>query len=352
MQNPLISLLPIYTTPRTILLSDGLPCHGRKIYSKPISYILRTIKRQRWVEGLYTRQKDLNKIIRYKSSDGNYKNDFVETQFFQWVKIIENNTALCSMENKNVGKGVFVPPGKKVPCGTFIPASGIIKLDPTIEELETKNHCSALLNLNSPDKKIIGFIDPEKKGGVLNFINHAPDKEELVNFIFKNPSIKEKVATSNLRSAIKFYNGYAITGLEAIEDIDGGEFGQQLLWSYARSCEYVTNDLESSNKKLLLFDNCKKYSGEIIDTSSYALREINIFIDTGELYLRKVASLTRWELMESSPESGLVISTEDLYSLTQTQSQPSLIPHKLLQAHLRKNPLANRIILRVPILPK
>lgn len=341
MNQTLISLLPVYTSPQMFLWGDGLPCHGSKMETQPISYILRSIKRQCWVEGLYTLKKDLGKIIRYKNPDGSYKNDFDEAQFLQWVKIIENNTALCSMENKDVGKGVFVPPGKTLTSGTFIPSSGIIKLDPTIEELETKNHCSALQDLNSHNKNIMGFIDPEKTGGILNFINHAPDTEELVNFSFKNSSIKEKVSTSNLKSTIKFYNGYSIMGLEAMEDIDGGKYGQQLLWSYARSCEYVANyEFGSSNKKLLLFDNRDKNSGEIIDVSHYALRKIDIFMDIGELFLRKVVSLTRWELMESLSETGLSISTE-----TQTKPEQPLISHRFLQMYLRKYPLADRVIL-------
>jgi hypothetical protein len=257
------------------------------------------------------------------------------------------------MENKNMGKGVFVPPGKKLPRGVFIPSSGIIKLDPTIEELETKIHCSALQNLNSPEKIIVGFIDPEEIGGILNFINHAPDKEELINFIFKKDYIKENVATSNLTSTIKFYDGYAIMGLEALEDINGEDQGTQLLWSYARSCEYLINDqFRSNTKKIILFDNRNKHNGEMIDTDEYALRVITIFIDAGELMLRKVASLTRWELMESSPEAGLVISSEDPYSITQAKTVQSLIPHKFLQTYLKQNPMVDRVIIQAPILKK
>lgn len=343
-QDKLTSLLPSYT-PHTILLGDGLPCHGAQIASKPIKTILKKIKRQVWAEGLYARNKDLNKIIRYKNSDGNHKNDFDKTRFLKWIEAIENNTALCEMENKSIGKGVFVPPGKTLPQGTFIPSSGIIKLNPTVEELAIKVHCSALQNLNSLTKEVVGLIDPEKIGGILNFINHAPDKDEIANFIFKDSFVKENVALSNLRSIIKFYNGYAIMGLEAIEDINGGEHGTQLLWSYARSCEYIV-----SNKTIFLFDNRSEQSGEIIDANKYTLKEIDIYIDTGELIIRKVASLTRWELMQSSPESGLVISTEDPYSVTQAKPIQSLIPHKFLQTYLKNNPVADRVIIQVPIL--
>lgn len=350
-QKFLVSLLPMYATPKKLLLGDGLPCHGAKIESNPIEFILKTINRQTWSEGLYAKQMDLNNINRYKNPNGSYKNDFDKKQFLDWVSAIENNTALCEMENNNIGKGVFVPPGKILPRGVFIPSSGIIKLDPTIEELETKVHCSALQNLNSPEKKIVGLIDPEEIGGILNFINHAPDKEEIINFIFKADSTKENVATSNLRSTIKFYDGYAIMGLEAHEDINGNDHGTQLLWSYARSCEYLISDQSRlKTKRIILFDNRNKHNGEIIDTREYALRVITIFIDTGELILRKVASLTRWELMESSPESGLIISTEDPYSITQSKTVQSLIPHKFLQAYLKQNPMVNRVIIQAPIL--
>jgi len=352
-QEVLSSLLPSYSVPTTLLLSDGLPCHGAEIENKSIEYVLRKIKRQAWVEGLYVRKKDLKKIIRYKNPDGNYKNDFDKKQFLEWIKTIERNTALCEMENRSVGKGVFIPPGKMLPRGTFIPSSGIIKLDPTIDELETKINCSALQNLNSPEKKIVGFIDPEERGGILNFINHAPDKEEITNFIFTETSVKKNVATSNLNSIIKYYHGYAIMGLEVFEDIYGGEFGKQLLWSYARSCEYIGSDSSRlNNKTILLFDRRDNHNGETIDASKYALRDITIFLDTGELILQKVASLARWELMENSPDSGLMLSTEDPYSVTHSKPVQYLIPHKFLQQYLKKNPIADRVIIQVPILKK
>jgi hypothetical protein len=130
-----------------------------------------------------------------------------------------------------------------------------------------------------------------------------------------------------------------------------GEHGTQLLWSYARSCEYIENDpTRLSNKSILLFDNRDEKDGEIIDVNKYALRDITIFIDTGELILRKVASLTRWELMESSPESSLMITTEDPYSITQLKPVQSPILYKFLQSQLQKNPLADRIIIQAVIL--
>ena len=144
------------------------------------------------MEGLYVTKNDLGKINRYKSPDGSYKNDFDTKQFCRWVKTIENNTAICDMQNKSIGKGVFVPYGKKLPKGTFIPSSGIIKLDPTEHELATKVHCSALQDLNTDAKKIYGFIDPSQTGGILDLVNHAPDKNELANFDFQNPTIKKE----------------------------------------------------------------------------------------------------------------------------------------------------------------
>src|SRR5471030_3062043 len=142
MSDNFISLLPLCATPTTLLVGDRLPCHAAKIESMPIKYILSELKRGTWVEGLYAPKKDLARIKRYKNPDGCYRNDFDEKQFLSWIKSIEDNTVICEMENKKVGKGVFVSPGKKLPKGTFIPSSGIIKLDPTKEELETKNHCS------------------------------------------------------------------------------------------------------------------------------------------------------------------------------------------------------------------
>lgn len=317
------------------------------IVERTLDHVILELNRTVWTEGLYVNKNDLTKIKRYHNSDGSYKNDFDEQQFLRWVKIIEKNTAICTMENKDLGKGVFVPNGKKLPQGTFIPSSGIIKLDPTEEELATKVHCSALQDLNTPQKTIYGFIDPAQIGGILDIINHAPDKNEIANFNFYNPSIKERVSTSNLCSTIKFYNGYAIMGLEALEDIDGGEMGQQLLWSYARSYEYLyQNTSKLGHPALYLFDNRNGYQGKIIDPHHYSLKTINIFIDKGELMVQKIASLTRWEIMEDPTDSEFLVlmhpnaenpdETEQLY-----------IERRFLQSHLQKNPMAYRIILDV-----
>ncbi len=336
-----ISLLPSYNSPATLLVSDKPLCSKTKIESRPTKYITNELNRQVWTEGLYVRTNDLDQIKRYKNRDGSYKNDFDERGFLQWVKSIEENTALCDLENKSVGKGVFVPFGKKIPKGTFIPSSGIIKLNPTDEELTTKMHCSALQDLNTRIKKIYGFIDPAQKGGVLDLINHAPDKNELANFRFKNPSIKKIVAISNLKSAIKFYNGYAIMGLEAFEDINGGTYGVQLLWSYARSCEYLGYGVTTSDKpSILLFDNRNEHIGNIIDPSNYDLRRITIFIDTGDLMVQKITSLTRWELIEDPIDAEFLL-------LNQLKLKEILIEKKFLRAYLNKNPFADRIILDV-----
>lgn len=342
-----ISLLPFYNSPKTLLVSDTLPCHADKIESKPTEHIIKELHRQAWTEGLYVRKQDADKIRRYKNRDGNYKNDFDAGQFFEWVKSIEENTVLCNMENKDVGKGVFVPRGKKLPQGTLILSSGIIKLDPTEEDLATKVHCSALQDFDTRTKAIYGFIDPAQQGGILDLINHAPDKNEMANFNFKTPSIKNRVAISNLKSTIKFYNGYAIMGLEAMEDIDGGDYGKQLLWSYARSSEYLKQDtLKSSHSELLLFDNRNEHNGEIINPKNYSLKNIDIFIDAGELIVQRIASLTRWEIMEDSPDSAFLISMDYDFS-NPSEAKPLLIERSFLKTYLKKNPLADRIILEI-----
>ena len=343
-----ISLLPNYISPSTLLIADRLPCHAAKIKSVAIKSILKKLKRETWVEGLYAREKDLTKIRRYKNTNGNYKNDFNENQFLAWIKAIEDNTAICEMENIKIGKGIFIPPQKKLSKGVFIPSSGIIKLDPTKEELETENHCSALQDLNSPKKTIYGFINPETKGGMLDLINHAPNLDELENFKFKNPAVKKMVATANLQSAIKFYNGYAIMGAEVIQDINGGEYGKQLLWSYAQPDEYLPHyPFILNNSILSLFDNRNEHNGETIDVNNYSLREINIFLDTGKTILLKVACLTRWELMEGDPESKLVFSIEDPYLSTQSKAIQSPIYYGYLQTYLKKNPAADRVIIKI-----
>ena len=346
-EDDFISLLPSYISPATLIVCDTLPCHKTGIKTRPTESILRELNRQVWTEGLYVRKNDLNKVKRYKNRDGTYKNDFNARQFLGWVITIEKNTVLCDMENKDVGKGVFVPYGKIIPKGTFIPSSGVIKLDPTVDELGTKVHCSALQDYNSRLKTIYGLIDPSQRGGILDLINHAPDKNEMANFDFQNPSIKKMVAISNLKSTIKFFNGYAIMGLEAFEDIDGGEYGVQLLWSYARSCEYLDKDLSTSGQSvLLLFDNRSAHNGKIIDPSFYSLRKIHIFINTGELTVQKIASFTRWELMEDSLDSGHLISMN--FKLpNQTEAKQFLIEKKLLQTYLKKNLIADRIFLDI-----
>lgn len=344
---PCIALLPTYKSPDTLLVSDAIPCLGKGIVSKPTEQIIIELERQFWAEGLYASKKDIDEVKRYRGLDGAYKNDFDERQFLDWLKTIEENTALCEMENKDLGKGVFVPQGKKFTKGTFIPSSGMIKLDPTEEEFATKVHCSALQDLNTRTKTIYGFIDPAQKGGILDLINHAPDKNELAYFDFQKPKIKEQVATSNLKSTIKFYNGYAIMGLEAFEDIDGGEHGQQLLWSYARSCEYLENTTSKLvHPTLFLFDNRNGYNGKIIDPRYYALRTIDIFIDNGGLMIQKIASLTRWEIMEDAPDSEFIILMDN-NPKNQDEPQQRYIEKSFLCTYLQKNPLADRIILDI-----
>lgn len=333
-----VSLLPFYVTPTTLLVSE-------RLINTPIEKILSELNREIWVEGLYVQKNDIDKIKRYKNSQGIYKNDFNEEQFIKWVKLLDENTALYEMENKTIGRGVFVPPGKTLPAGTFIPSSGIIKLNPSYEELATKTHCSALQDLNSPQREIIGLIDPALRGGLLDFINHAPDSDEIENFIFKNSATKNNVAMANVKSTIKFYNGYAIMGVEVFKDINGHVHGKQLLWSYARADEYIENNI-----CLCLFDNRDECSGKIIDINAYSLKEITIFLDAGELMLRRVASLTRWEIMEKSPKAKLIISTEDPYSLQQSEAIQSPISYGFLQASLRKNPIADRVVIRLPVL--
>jgi hypothetical protein len=345
----LISLLPLVAQPKTLLACETLPCHQAKIENRPIDQLLKQLQRKSWIEGLFVNKPDLGKLICYQNTDGSFKHDFTATQFLAWAKSIAENTAICDMENRTLGKGVFVPAGKTLPAGTFIISSGIIHLNPSKADLETKVHCSALQDYNSPERKIYGIIDPEVRGGILDLINHAPNKDELANFTFKKQSVMKNVATANLRSKIKYYHGYAIMGVEVISDIEGGEFGTQLLWSYALPDEYVTHDeIARPAKTLLLFDNRPDHNGEIINPDLYQLKDISIFFDTGELIFHKVATMTRWELMESAAETGLVITTEDPYSSMQSEAIQSPIPHGFLQDYLKKNPEAERMIIKVP----
>jgi hypothetical protein len=339
-----IALLPTYKSPETLLVSNAPPCLGKGVVSKATEHIIIELERQVWTEGLYAYKKDIDKVKRYRGWDEAYKNDFDAKQFLDWVKTIEENTAICEMANKNLGRGVFVPPGGKFTKGTFIPSSGMIQLDPTREELATKVHCSALQDLNTCTKTIYGFIDPAQQGGILDLINHAPDKNELTYFDFQKQRIKEKVATSNLKSTIKFYNGYAIMGLEAVEDIEGGEHGQQLLWSYARSCEYLENTTSKLTRPtLFLFDNRHGHNGTIIDPHYYALKKVNIFIDKGELMIQKIASLTRWEIMEDSSDSEFIILMDN-DPTNQDEPKQRFIEKSFLRTYLQKNPLADRMI--------
>ena len=342
-----VSLLPSYPPPTTLLTGDKLPCHGAEISKVKTEYILRELKRESWIEGLYARKIDIDRIIRYKNPDGFYKNDFDKAQFLEWVSVIENNTALCKID-KTVGKGIFVPPKRILTKGTFIPTSGIIKLDPTKEDFESKNHCSALQDLNSQERRIYGLIDPLKIGGIFDLINHAPNIDELEYFNFKDRSIKERAATSNLRCIIKYFNGYAIMGAVVFQDICGGNYGKQLLWSYAQPDEYLHHhQTKIENSRLLLFDNRNEHNGEVIDINNYCLRIINIFLDSGELTLKKIASLTRWEIMESHPDSRFIIPTVDSYSLNHQDGTQSSISYGYLQSHLKQYPVADRVIIRI-----
>ncbi len=349
MSKSYISLLPLCASPTTLLVGDASCNLSTRIEPVPIKYILGQLKRKSWIEGLYVRKNDLAQIKRYKNADGSYRNNFSEIQFLKWIESIQSNLALCPMRNTEIGMGVFVLPRATLSKGTFIPSSGIIKLNPTREELETKNHCSALQDLHLANREIYGLIDPGKKGGILDLINHAPDSDELANFNFRNEVIKDRVDIANLKGVIKFYDGYAIMGVEAFEDIDGGKYGKQLLWSYAMPDEYLTPKNNGSNKPTLyLFDNRANHCGEIIDPDQYTLKKVTIFLDAGKPVLRKVATLTRWEIMQASPESDLAISLEDPYSSIQSDEILYPIPNVFLQAYLKRNPAADRVIIELP----
>ena len=101
-----ISLLPFCDTPKTLFISETLPCYAENIERRPIRYILDSLKKKNWSEGLYAKTCDLDQIKRYKNPDGHYKNDFDENQFRQWVKSIEDNTAICELE-QNCWKRCF-----------------------------------------------------------------------------------------------------------------------------------------------------------------------------------------------------------------------------------------------------
>lgn len=336
-----VNLLPKYLPASTLFMGAKLPHHAI-VEPTPIAALLKALSRQEWIEGLFAREEDLERITRYRNTNGEFKNDLDEQQYIQWIRAIEENTAICEMENNRLGKGVFVPPGKLLKKDTFIPATGLIKLDPTPEEYANAMHCSAFIDFNSKDKKIIGLIDPANWGGILDLVNHAPNQNELINFDFKKSEVKDIVATANLRSKIRFYKGYAIAGVEVVADIVGGEYGKQLLWSYAQPDEYIVQ-----NKNLLLFDNRSERSGAIINETDYSLKMIDVYIDGGELILQKIASVSRWELMKKSPNSGLVIASEDPFSSQQEQAISSLIPHRYLQSYLMKNPNADRVIINL-----
>jgi hypothetical protein len=101
---------------------------------------------------------------------------------------------------------------------------------------------------------------------------------------------------------------------------------------------------------LALFDNRNNHNGELIDPNEYNFKLIDIFVDTGDLIPQQIASLTRWELMESSPDTALHFTIQDPYSFHQSKNLRSLIPYKYIQAYLRKNPIASRVILELPVM--
>jgi hypothetical protein len=81
-----------------------------------------------------------------------------------------------------------------------------------------------------------------------------------------------------------------------------------------------------------------------IDPRYYVLRKIHIFIDNGEFMVQKIASLTRWEIMEDSSNPGFIILM-DYNAKNQDETKQLLIEKSFLQAYLQKNPIADRIIL-------
>ena len=62
--------------------------------------------------------------------------------------------------------------------------------------------------------------------------------------------------------------------------------------------------------------------------------------------LQKVASLSRWELMESDPKSELIFSIKILTHLANQILLGPRIFYGTLQTYLRQNPIADRVIIR------
>lgn len=342
----LIALLPVSDDVTRLWLADGLPSLGFNMEQQPVKRLLKALKRRRWVENLYVAKTDLAQIKRYKNNLGEFKNDFDESTWRQWLKDITDNIAICTMANKIVGKGVFVRPGQLLPKGTFIPASGIIKLNPTTEDFATKNHCSALQDLSSQDHNIYGLIDPEQQGGLLDLMNHAPLLEELTYFKFKSVSLQNQVATANLQCRIKFYQGYAIMGVEVIEDIRGGICGTQLLWSYAQPDEYL---LYQPMTQLLFFDKRQDHVGKTLAPYIYQWAYVTLWVDMGRAILHKVATMTRWQLMTLPADGSLSFSHTDPALTAPLEALQSVIFFDYLKTYLRNNPLADRIIFSLPV---
>jgi len=62
---------------------------------------------------------------------------------------------ISQTENKTVGKSVFVPPGKMLPRGIFIPSSGVIKLNPTVQSIIPHKLLQKYLKQNPMVNRII-----------------------------------------------------------------------------------------------------------------------------------------------------------------------------------------------------
>ncbi len=208
--------------------------------------------------------------------------DFTYEQHCNWAKEVSENTVICQI-NSTCGVGVYVPVGRSLRTGTFIPSTGV--LDFSLQDITENYH--ATIFYNPASEIIIGCINPKSSGAILSLINHAFNKDQLKNIQFFSSSVAQKAALPNLKFCQKYWNGIAINGYEVIKNIAGG---QQLLCSYANVTEYFS-DLKNlqPNKPFFVFN---KKTGDILDTKNYEFKVINIHAVRGNTTAS--VSVIRW----------------------------------------------------------
>lgn len=320
----LIPLLPEIKIATHLMAADTPPCLGGIPKLTPISEIFGP--NVKYHPSPFVRKCDLDKVPRKKDSNGAWRHDFDEKQYSAWVEAVEQNTATCGKKDGVMGRGLFIPPGKKLEKNTFITTPGIWNFN--LGENTTNPNNAGVTN---NEGELVALIEPEKQDGPFNIINSAFFEKELAcYFVIENGVV---VATANLSFDIKYFNGYPIYGVVVPETIYGNEHGVQLFWNYASLGDYFDAD-DKVKKQIVLCNGAKECHGIPLDNNKYSLRTVNFIFMEENTILRATHHVTvyPWVVIERNPYSTFIVPHAS------NPAENMILPYAMARTYIVRGP--------------